>query len=994
MKAKIILLLLSIAVSGVAQDLEVPTLESKGIKGKVKTIEWYNYQFVENQGLTYVKKDVETYDDKGRLSTIVSHLVTNNQTYKYVYTLDKKGLLEEMKIVNPSNNLALQTTSYEYKKGLVTKTTQVQSPNSVERTYEYDNYDNLISVEVKQNGTVQLNEYYELDAEGRRTKISRKLPNQAEASVASTFTYEAKDGQLITKEKRNTEQGEFEIIKYTDVASKRDLREETKKISTGQQGTNNQIFEEDEQGNWIKGEIIDDQFGRSRLIIRKIIYADGTETGRTSMKSPDDDRGQFIRKYAQMQLAINGKIVYGGTAHDIPHSNDRITYVTATSSWFLLKNYDSNSNMTSWGEAQIITNAPGAVLYTAGSYSGVDVYQNGKKLLVGITTTSDYSGYEIGPSMVGYIRGGANQAFVAEHPEKHKGEVIVAELMDRDYYWGKASDSTYVVAAFGRSVGIQKQLEDKDGNKLVNNSSEGNFYWYFLPDFRKKFNEGKTGDVFQARYLIDPLKEIRDDKLINADFSGFVYDKLANGNYRLKSKDGSAVTYIASKSVKTPDDELLVYFPLTRQYLRMDGFYTLENGKEFNNQKVTAMLDSSAYAFYLYNDGKSILFYEPDARMSKYQFNAHKLDNNEKVYGALLYDSVANVSYGMGYDLDGTQKMGPMNKLPYNTGNVYLLKLKANRWVIFEKGAKVADYDFSKFSKDQTEVIHFYKDEKGKVRAYRFPNFDEAKPGGFIYANHLQDSEVNKLLTELDVDPNLTPSDDEIDLGNLEYNKTGNTFFMTNANGIYVHNKLAWFDTFGTNHMIGYDSVSHFLYEMTNYMSAETIEAGKVKVLLDDSKDAIIHWGKNRALMAINGEFQYDIKRAYITQTSSDPVWKELIYDVSAGETYLFEYKNDTTFKVLPVEKLSKNTDAAYLIKVGEKSFNLISKGDVVKDDNAKSYNYQGDLVRFFTPEGGSLSAYRFKGFATAKDLDIIPAEIVPSNQINQLAQDISKSGN
>ena len=623
----------------------------------------------------------------------------------------------------------------------------------------------------------------------------------------------------------------------------------------------------------------------------------------------------------------------------------------------------------------------------------IEVYQDGKKLVEG-NTLSDYSAYAIGSSAVGYIRGNVNQSFVAQHPEELMGTVAIAELSEEDYYWGKASDSSYVLVGFGRSIGLQKQLEDNEGNKLVNYSTGSSFYWYSLPNFRRHFDEGENGDIFPASYLLDPLTEINEKKLINVDFSGFVYDKLENGNYRLKSKDGSVLTYIASKSVKTPDDQLLVYFPLTKEYLKMDGFYSLDTGKEYTNQKVTSLFKGSANAFYLHNDGQSIVFYEPDARMRKYQFNSHKLDNNERVYGALLYDSVANVSYGMNYDLDANEKMGALNKLPYNTGNVYLLKLEADRWVIFEKGAKVGDYDFSKFNTDRTAVIHFYKDENEKVKAYQFPGFNEAVPGDFIYASFLQDSEVKGLLDELNIDPNLSASDSKVDLGNLEYNKSESVFYLTDANGIYIQNQLSWFDTFGTNNMIAYDSVSHFLYELSEYKNSDIVENGRVKVLLGSSENGVIHWGENRAMLAINGQFQGNINRVYITENANDPVWKELVYDRSSGETYRFEYKNDTTFKVLPVEKLPKNADAAYLVKMGEKSFNLISKGSLVKDENAKSYNYQGDLVRFFTPEGGSSSAYRFKGFAVAKDLDVIPAEIVPASQINQLAEDISKSGN
>lgn len=997
MRAKTALLLWLVATISFAQDMKVPTLADKGVKGEVKTIEWYTYQFVNNQGLSYVKKDVETYDNEGRLSTIMSHLVTNNQTYKYVYTLDKKGLLTEMKIVNPSNNLALQTTSYDYKKGLVSKITQVQSPNTVERSYEYDNNDNLISVEVKQNGTVQLNEYYEVDDEGRRTKVSRKLPSETEASVISTYSYETKDGQLLTKENRNTDQGAFEITKYTDVASGRDLLEETKKVSTSQQGQQRQIFEDDEFGSWIKAEVVDEQFGRSKLVIRKITYADGTETGRTEMKSPDDDRGQFIRKYSQMQLAVNGKVVSNGASYDIPGSNNRLTYVSADKAWYLLKGYNVNSNMTSWGEAEIITNEPNALLYTEGytNTGGILVYQNGAKLTPGTTTYGVYAAYEIGPSTVAYIRGQTNKTMVAEHPEKLKGTVAVGELSENHYHWGKVSDSTYVLTAFGRSVGLQKQLEDGDGNKLAMNKSGNNYYWYALPDFRKHFNEGEVGDIFSATYLINPAKQIEEDKLLNVDFSGLVYEKLENGNYRLKSRDGLTLTGIASKSVKTPDNQLLVYFPFTRQYLRMDEFYSLESGKEHLNQKVTVMLDSSANAYYLYNNGKSISFYKPDERFSKYKFNSHKLDNNERVYGAILYDSVANISYGMNYDLDSDQSMGPMNSLPLNTGNVYLLKLEADRWVIFEKGEKVSNYDFSKL-KDDNQVIHFYKDDKGKVKAYQFPGFDKAQAGAFIYASHLQDSEIQNLLTELEIDPNLTASNDDekVDLGNLEFTKNDRVFYMTDANGTYIQNRLGWFDSFYTDNLIAYDSSAHFLYELTGYGSSETIEEGKVKVLLNNTQDGVIHWGDNKSLLLVNGELQVDVRRTYITQNSSDAIWKELIYDESSGDTYRFEYKNDTTFKVLPVEKLVKNADAAYLIKVGDKSFNLAAKGELVKDDDAKSYNDQGDLVRFFKTADGSSHAYRFRGFVDAEILDVIPAEVIPQNQVSQLAEKVSKSGN
>ncbi|WP_286747614.1 hypothetical protein [Roseivirga sp. UBA1976] len=989
MKAFITSCLWLLATLGIAQDLQVPTLESKGINGKVKAIEWHTYQFVNDKGLTYVKKDVESYDESGRLATISSHLIANNQTYKYVYTVDKKGLLTEIKVVNPANNLALQTTSYEYKKSLVTKTTQVQGPNTVERNYTYNKDNHLIAVEVIQNGTQQLTEYYEVDQEGRRTKLSRKLPNQAEVEVISTYTYETDNDRLITREKRNTDQGVFEITKYTDKPLNRDVREETKKVSTAQQGFKRQLFEDDSLGNWIKGEVIDDQFGRSALILRKIIYADGSETGRTQMESPLDDRGQFMRKYSQMQLVVNGRVVSQGYVHDIPNSKDRLTYVASEKAWYLLKDYDATSNMTSWGEAQIITNTPKAILYSEGSSGAIELYKEGKKLTSGTSTFTDYTKYEVGSSAIAYLRADINKSLVVKHANKLGGKVGVAELLDTHYYWGKATDSTYVLTGYGRSISVERQLEDSNGHKLVFDQVGSGFYWYYLPDFRKNFDNGQKGDVFPAVYLSKPIEEIKENNLLSIDFSNFLFDKLANGNYRIKTWKGDVVTNISSKPVKTPDNELIVYYPLTQQYLRMDGYYALENGKEHLNRKITPLLEGSPYGYYLYNEGKSIVFYKPGVRFTSYQFNSHKLDNNKRKYGALLYDSLTNASYSMNYDLEQPEVMGPMSRLPYTQGNVYLLKLEASRWVIFEKGAKVSDYDFSVLTEDDKEVVHFYKDEKNKVQAYRFPDFDTAEPGQFIYAYNLGADEVRKQLTELSIDPDLTPKSDEAELGNLRFSKSDGQFYMTNANGIYIQSRLGWFDSFGTAHLITYDTVDHFLYRLEDYQLSETIEKGKVEVLISNEQNGVIRWGKNKALLAIAGQLQTDVNREYITVNGQDPVWKELIYDQSSGETYKFEYKNDSTFKILPIEKLPKNADAAYLIKVSDNSFDLVVKGDRIKDDGARSYNHNGDILRFFTPPGGKLSAYRFKGFSNAGYLDVIAAEIIPSAEVNVLLQQV-----
>ena len=53
-----ILLMCPCFLSLKAQVLKVPTLESKGLNGSVKTIEWHSYQAVQDKGMVYVKKDL------------------------------------------------------------------------------------------------------------------------------------------------------------------------------------------------------------------------------------------------------------------------------------------------------------------------------------------------------------------------------------------------------------------------------------------------------------------------------------------------------------------------------------------------------------------------------------------------------------------------------------------------------------------------------------------------------------------------------------------------------------------------------------------------------------------------------------------------------------------------------------------------------------------------------------------------------------------------
>ncbi len=735
-----------------AQILEVPTLKSKAIQGEVKSIEWYQHEYIVDKGLVYVKKETETYNGEGVLVSKLTENLKNNQSYKTTYKLNKKGRLEQMQIVNPDNNLALQTTDYEYKKGLLVKTTQTQGANNVVKNYSYDNQKRLTSVEVLQNGSLSLTEYYELDSEGRRTKISRKLPADNALKVTSTFTYTSKEGKLTTVENRQTNQGEYKITKVRDEATKRDESEHTQKVGTSQQGISRQLFANDGYGNWIKGEVLDQQHSRPRLVLRKITYANDSVTGRDELLFPDDYHAQFFRKYSQKQVAVNGKIYNSGTAYNLDYTSDRLCYVADLNAWVLLKKYDDTPNMTQWAEAQVITGGRDKVLWAASS-QGIDIFNTGTKLVEG-TSKIGYADYEIGGSTVAYVRGEIHKSFIAEYPAKKAGQVFIADLSDDNHYWGKASDSTYVLVGHGKSIGLQKQIEDKAGNKLAMRTTGKVYYWYALPQFRRHFDEGKEGQIYEVTPLYEPLKAINEENAIEIDLSGFTYDKLKGGRYRLKSKDGQTITNIASKTVKTPDDELLAYFSLTNQYILMEDYYQLSGDQEWPDRKVRVISDSSAYVHYIYNEGKSIVFYKHGERIQKHKFSSHKLNKDRRIYGGLVYDSTSNFSYGMTYNLAEGNGTGSMRILPANNKGAYLLKLEEGRWVIFEKGFKADNYDFSMLRSDN-EVVHFYKDDEGRTGAFSFRGYGDAGPGDFIYAYDLGDREVQELLKELGVDSGL-----------------------------------------------------------------------------------------------------------------------------------------------------------------------------------------------------------------------------------------------
>ena len=987
MKARVIIVLFLfwVAKSGVmSQELEAPSLAQKNMKGEVSMVEAHYHQFVQGKGLILTKKEVETYNKEGYLSELLTEEITKNQRYKTVYTLNKKGLLSETKIINPANNLILRTTSYEYKKGLLIKTVRTRGPDSVTKEYVYNKKNHLTQVTSYQNGELALTEYYEKDEKDRLTKLSHKLADETETKRIYTNTYEEKNGQLIRIQNRPTDAGEYQITKYSDLESGRDVKEHTTIVGTDREGEQHQLFLDDTKGNWTKVEVIDDQFGRSLMVLKKITYRDGLTTGRTEMLSPEDDRGQFIRKNYRYQLAINGRPVTGGIAHNVLGTDNRLAWVAESNTWVLLKDYNTNSNMSKWLEARVLSTAPDQPVYVAKS-NGVDVFNKGKKLVKGTTSYSGFSEYRLASSSLVYVKDNLNKTFIASHTDQVAGQVLVPEMTDNNYYWGKVTDSTYVLANRGRSISIQKQVEDKDGNKLTMSKQGNIYYWYFMPDFRSKYDNSSVGDVHLAEQVYDPEKFLAEQKF-KADFSGFGYTKLANSRYRLLTRDGQSVTNIASKTFKTPDDKLVTYFPLTEQYLEMENFYQLESGKEWTSQSVNIVTDSTAYAYYLYKNNEKIVFYTPEGRISKRAYANHRLNPEKQAFGAIVYDSTSSVNYGMTYNLKEDSGFGPMRKLPTNSLGAYLLKLEANRWVIFEKGIKVKDYSFSKRS-EEGSVIHFFKNKRGENSGMLFSGFDEAKPGHFIHAKLLTSSEVDKYMKELEMDSGLEKKEAKSGLPGkpLSFDKIEERFYARDVTGKFIDSSLKWFiDDGARQDLLTYDSASGITYRAKGYYENKRIVEGTLEELITPDDIKALKRYQNEIYLSIDGIYQSDVVRSYITQNANDEIWNELFFDISEEKSYLLSYPSDSSFHLIEPQLLPGSYNHSYLFRVNEKSFVTIERGQLVGNKEIKSRVLGQNLIQKIPTESGE-QGYLFRDYKSTDLLTLIPAEEIPADELDVL---------
>ncbi len=976
MKNFILLLFMLYGFTAKAQLFEAVTLESKGVKGKATSIVNTYYEFVAEKGLQKAIIETEKYDEKGNLISISRDELLTGNKYEYSYELDKKGVLEVEKISNGATGLNLRNTKYDYKKGLLTTTTQVQGLITTVKNYSYNNKDQLIATEVLENGEWKGAIYTERDELNRITKTSQKLQGEDSARVISIYEYKDEGGNEVTGETRATANGTFTIITLTDKATKLKVQETTKNLGNNQQSVLKHYYESDAQGSWIKSEVLDEQFGRSSLVLRKITYADGQITGRTEM-APEDNRAQYFRQYAKVSVAINGKIVPAYNPNLISGTDDYITNVASINATIILKGYNKSSNHTTWHEGVIVSHNPDDIFW-AGSPNYPTIFQKGL-----IVTTGKYR-YDVGANSINYLTN-QNKSFLAIKQPEEKPGLKKAELLEENRFWAKMTDSTYVLVSKGYSVNIRKQLELPGGDKLILSYLGGADGWFILPDFRTKFDEGKPGDIHTTEYLEEPLKQLK-ERYPSINFNSIVYDNLPKNKYRLKTVDGTVVSGIAETAAWAPDNQQVIYFPLTSAYYRLDGFYDKADDEELTNQPVTLLSKGEKSIYYLYNENKNITYFVGGTRLIKSNLGSRKLYADQLKYGAVVYDSTTNASYGMQYDLKGTTKIGPMKALPWNSAQTYIMKLEKGQWVIFEKGEGMSNYDYSLMDGD--DVVHFYTNALNVVKAYRFKGFKSIEPGDFLPAEFVPDNEVASLATKLKVDPSKPKEKPVVAKAQPNtFKRIGATYNLWDGNGDPVVDYLQFFGNLGSPDAYVRDTTRSITYELKDYFTQDNIE-GSSRVVIGPNDSKVLKWGDKNVAFFINGKPIVDVKRVYVNNQAESELWSELIYDRHSGSTFIAEYPQKEGFYFGALNKLSVNNEKAVLIKLKDGKFSLIVEGVIERNTNFRTEQYQGDLI--YIDNSGTQKIYRFKGFEKTEYLGLILPEIVSPSELDQLLKKIN----
>ncbi|MGW8121073.1 hypothetical protein ACV07N_00325 [Roseivirga echinicomitans] len=977
MKNLIYLLFMVFAFSAKAQNLKPTILKSIGVKGKATAIESVYYDFDANNGLQKAVIEIEKFDKNGNRISLNRNELLTGKKLDYSYELDKKGNLLAEQVVDGTTGLTIRSAKYDYKKGLVATTTQVEDTTTTVKNYIYNGEDQIIEVEVIENGEVKGVLYNEWDEKNRIIKVSQKLSSRDTITVNSVFEYKEEGTNDVISETRTSSNERFLIVTLTDKVTELKVQESTKDLGNNQLNINNYYNVKDANGSWVKAEILNDQFTRINLVLRKITYADGQITGRTEMLR-EDDRAQYIRQsYSQARVAYNGKVVPMTSPNLISGTNDYMAYIVSDSATVVLKGYGGNSSQTTWHEADIVSNNPDDIFWAAHP-NNLTVFVKGLTInYLGKTT------YNVGPNSINHLEE-RKKSFLAINPgPEEKAGLRKAELLDHNDFWGKMSDSTYALVSNGVGVGVIKQSVMPDGGRMINTY----YGWYFLPDFDSKYDNGKPGDIYVAEHLEEPMKQLK-VHYPSINFNSFVYDKLNANEYQLKTVDGTKVNSLAERSTRTPDAKLITYFSLTQEYLWMEGYYEKNNSQEYLNQPVTVLSKGHESIYYLYNDKKNITYFARGKRLTESNFGSTRLKSGETKYAAIVYDSISEISYTMQYDLSEKKLIGPMKEMPYSAIKAYIVKKDDGGWVVFLRGKGVDNYDYS--IKDNNDVVHFYTNALGVVKAYRFKDFEGLKVGEFLNAEIVTDNDITSLAAKLKVDPSKPKEKAAVVKGNPNsFKRTATTYKLWNENGDAISVYLQFFGNMGSPDALVHDTTRNITYELKGYFTQDNVE-GPSKVVISPTDNKVLKWGEKNIALFVGGEAQQDVRRVFIDNREASEMWSELIYNIPDGSTYFAEYPQKEGYFLGDLKKLPVDDEKVVVTKLNDGKFTFVREGQIDKGTTFTANTYQGDLI--YVSNGAVQKAYRFRGFEKAEYLDLLFPEVIPPSELSALLKAINEA--
>ena len=176
--------------------------------------------------------------------------------------------------------------------------------------------------------------------------------------------------------------------------------------------------------------------------------------------------------------------------------------------------------------------------------------------------------------------------------------------------------------------------------------------------------------------------------------------------------------------------------------------------------------------------------------------------------------------------------------------------------------------------------------------------------------------------------------------------------YARNEQGDDIGHQFSWFVSRGSGEdLIAYDSVAKSTYRIHGFYAADEVQNGKVERIVSASDLKALKWDKSSVNLSIDGVFQKDIARSFITQNADDPYWQEVFYDQSENQSYKISYPSDSNFYVIKPELIPESHNHAYLFRITEKKFLMIEKGVLIRDQSIRSRELGDDLVRMI-PEG------------------------------------------